>query len=158
MSFNPLDWMRAAANGSEKESWKKFGMGLLVWLLAGLVVWWNQDARSALNEKLGATSLTAISWIGTMFGLLLFWGGGVLVFRVLTSWGLCQNLLARCRTVEGLAMAYAAALTLLTIVLHWLWSFVYAWMLAALIGFFILSSAFGWKLPKRDGTGSAKTP
>ena len=158
MILNPLEWLRAEASGSQKESWKKFGTGLLVWAVAGLVVWWNQDSRAALTEKLGSTSLTVISWIGTLVGLGLFWGGGVLVFRTLTSRGLCQALLARCGSVNGLALAYAAALTLLTIVIHWLWSFVYAWMIAALVGLFLLSSAFGWKFPKRGKTDSVKAP
>ena len=38
-------------------------------------------------------------------------------------------------------------MTLLVIVSHWLYSFIEAWMLAALIGLLVLASAFGWKLP-----------
>ena len=137
MIFDPLKWFRAETTGTRREPLKKLAAGLVVWLLAGLVVWWNQDTHASVYARL----------VGTLIGLGLFGGGGVLVLRPLTAWGLFQPWLLRCGTVERLALVTAAVLTLLTIAAHWLSSIVQAWMLAALIGLLVLASAFGWKLP-----------
>ena len=174
MIFNPLEWFRADTTGTRREPLKKLAAGLVVWVLAGMVVWWNQDARASVSASqqsamsvvsessnnpndapkkvkelfsIGQTSKSLLSWVGTLVGLGLFWGGGVLVLRPLSAWGLFQPWLLRCGTVERLALVTAAALTLLTIVVHWVSSNVQAWMLAALIGLLVLASAFGWKLP-----------
>lgn len=181
MSFNPLEWFRAEASGTNREPLKKLAAGLVVWVLAWLVVWWNQDAQATARAQLSARQKSGVavlteqsndpnnspkkvpeivgspsqgsprgsllSWLGTLVGMGLFWGGGVLVFRPLISRGFMQAWLVRCGTVERLALATAAALTLLAIVSHSLYSIIEAWMLAALIGLLVLAAAFGWKLP-----------
>ncbi len=148
MKFNPLEWLRVEAASPNREPLKKIAAGFVVWLLAGFVVWWNQDARATLIEKLGKVSpLSLISWIGTLVGMGLFWGGSILVLRPLTSRGFLQSALVRCQTVERLALVFAAGLTLFLIVLHWFFSVIDPWMLAAVAGLWVLASAFGWKLP-----------
>lgn len=178
MMVNPLEWFRAEASGTNREPLKKLAAGLVVWALAWLVVWWNQDAQAtaqaqfSTQQKANLTVFTEqsndpknapkkaqeavgisrprgslLGWFGTLVGMGLFWGGGVLVFRPLTGWGLVQAWLVRCGTVERLALVTAAALTLLAIVSHSLYSLIEAWMLAAVIGLLVLASAFGWKLP-----------
>ncbi len=152
--------------------------GLIVWVLAWLVVWWNQDARATqsaqanssqsvsqnstestatlpdataktqqdLGIKTGSSG-TIISWLGTFIGLGLFWGGGLLIFRPLTGWGLCLPWLRRFYTIERLALVSATVLTLMAIVLHWFWSHIDRWMVAAAVAIVVLALAFGWKLP-----------
>jgi hypothetical protein len=179
MAFNPLDWFRPSVAGAPAEPRKQFLAGLVVWVLAWLVVWWNQDVRAASSERLspsqsaaqrvftehssdpqhtptkvkevlgieGSSSGTLASWLGTCIGLGLFWGGGILIFRPLTTWGFCLPWLHRCETVERLALVSAAALTLAAVVLHWFWWHIHAWMLAAVVALVVLAVAFGWKLP-----------
>lgn len=179
MAFNPLDWFRPSVAGAPAEPRKQFLAGLVVWVLAWLVVWWNQDVRAAsavrltsaqasaqkvfteqsadpkdtpakVKEALGietGRTGTLISWLGTLIGLGLFWGGGLLIFRPLTGWGLCLPWLRRFETVERLSLISAAALTLAAIVLHWFWSHIHAWMLAAAVALVVLALGFGWKLP-----------
>ena len=108
----------------------------------------NQTAAK-VNDVLGADSSKAstISWLGTFLAMGLFWGGGLLIYRPLTGWGFFLSWLRRCQTVERLALISAASLTLSAIVLHWMWSIIDAWMLAAVVAALILASAFGWKLP-----------
>jgi hypothetical protein len=144
--INPWEWFRAEAANSQREPFKKFASGVVVCLLAGLVVWWTQDPRATNVEK---TVTSVLNWLGTLVGLGLFWGGSLLVIRPLTARGFFQSWLTRCGSVERLALVCAAALTLLTLVAHWMSSLLEAWMVAALIGLFVLASAFGWKLPKR---------
>lgn len=102
-----------------------------------------------VKEMLGAESSRAstVSWLGTFMAFGLFWGGGLLVFRPLTGWGFFLSWLRRCETVERLALVSAATLTISAVVLHWIWSLVDAWMLAAVVAALVLASAFGWKLP-----------
>lgn len=175
---NPLEWFRAEASGTNREPLKKLAAGLVVWALAWLVVWWNQDAQATAQAQFTARQKASmvvfteqssdpknapkkaqeavgispsrsslLSWLGTAVGMGLFWGGGILVFRSLTKWAFVQEWLVRCGTVERLALVTAAALTLLAIVSHSLYSLIEAWMLAAVIGLLVLASAFGWKLP-----------
>ncbi len=150
--INPWEWFRAEAANSQREPFKKMLFGLVACLLAGLVVWWAQDARAS-NAKMMpdrlASLMALVNWLGTLVGMGLFWGGSLLVIRPLTARGFFQPWLTRCGSVERLALACAAALTLLTLVAHWMSSLLEAWMLAALIGLFVLASAFGWKLPKK---------
>jgi hypothetical protein len=148
--INPWEWFRAEAANSQREPFKKLVAGLVACLLAGLVVWWAQDARAS-NAKIlpDRSAMALMNWLGTLVGLGLFWGGGVLVIRPLTARGFFQPWLTRCGSVERLALACATALTLLTLVARWMSSLVQAWMVAALIGFVVLASAFGWKLPRK---------
>ena len=94
-----------------------------------------------------SSKASTVSWLGTFLAMGLFWGGGLLIYRPLTGWGFFLSWLRRCQTVERLALISAAALTLSAIVLHWMWSIIDAWMLAAVVAALILASAFGWKLP-----------
>lgn len=152
--------------------------GLIVWVLAWLVVWWNQDARATLSmgaisspsvsqnsttstttqpdatvkpqQNLGiktGSSGAITSWLGTVIGLGLFWGGGLLIFRPLTGWGFCLPWLRRFNTIERLSLVIATVLTLFAIVLHWFWSHIDRWMVAAAVAIVVLALAFGWKLP-----------
>ena len=155
--------------------------GLIVWVLAWLVVWWNQDARATVSaplkssqssaqkvfteqssdpqqmpekvqqvlgiENSASASASFVNWLGTFIGLGLFWAGGLLIFRPLTGWGVCLTWLRRCATVERLALVSAVTLTLSAIVLHWFWSHIHAWMVAAAVAGVVLALAFGWKLP-----------
>lgn len=54
MAYNPLDWFRPSVAGAPAEPRRQFAAGLVVWVLAWLVVWWNQDQRVALATKLTA--------------------------------------------------------------------------------------------------------
>ncbi len=178
MAFQPLDWFRNNANGTPLEPRRQFLAGLIVWVLAWLVVWWNQDVRVALSVRatsnqsvpqssgdptntlpeaaskaqqvLGiktSSSDAAITWLGTFIGLGLFWGGGLLIYRPLTGWGFCLSWLRRFHTIERLSLVSATVLTLSAIVLHWFWSHIHAWMVAAAVAIVVLAFAFGWKLP-----------
>jgi hypothetical protein len=179
MAFNPLDWFRTPAGGAPLEPRRQFIAGLIVWVLAWLVVWWNQDARATVAARLTPSQSSAqkdfiehfaapkqtlekgpqvlgiensatasiVNWLGTFIGVGLFWGGGLLIFRPLTGWGVCLTWLRRCATVERLALVSAVVLTLTAIVLHWFWSHIHAWMLAAAAAAVVLALAFGWKLP-----------
>lgn len=178
MAFNPLEWFRAQPNGTRRESLKRISAGLFVWLMAWLVVWWNQDARDSFKSSLSdrqrsaisvfseqsknpadapekvkqlfrgdETSGALLSGVGTLVGMGLFWGGGLLLFRPLAGWGLCQTWVVRCGSVERLALAIAAGMTLLAILTHWLYSHIYAWMLAAVVGLIVLVSAMKWSSP-----------
>lgn len=178
MAFQPLDWFRNNANGTPLEPRRQFLAGLIVWVLAWLVVWWNQDVRAGINVRTTSSqsvpqssneptpTLTeeaaktqqvsglktgsqgvAISWLGTAIGLGLFWGGGLLIYRPLTGWGFCLPWLRRFNTIERLSLVSAAVLTLSAIVLHWFWSHIHAWMVAAAVAIVVLALAFGWKLP-----------
>ena len=145
MMFNPLEWFRANATDANREPMKKFASGLVAWLLAGVVVWSSQTTRLSLEKNL--SSFAQLSWLGTLIGLILFWGGGILVLRPLCVRGYFQPWLARCVTVERFALAVAAGQTLAVMFTHWFYSHIETWMLAALFGVLVLGSAFGWKLP-----------
>ncbi|MFM9964668.1 MAG: hypothetical protein ACKV2Q_25975 [Planctomycetaceae bacterium] len=93
------------------------------------------------------SSEAVLSWTGTFIGLGLFWGGGLLIYRPLTGWGLFLSWLRRFETIERLALVSALSLTSSAVVLHWFWSHIHAWMVAAVAAFLVLSAAFGWKLP-----------
>ena len=181
MALNPLDWFRTHADGAPSEPRRQFMAGLIVWVLAWLVVWWNQDARATVSaplkssqssaqkvfteqssdpqqmpvkvqqvlgiENSASASASFVNWLGTFIGLGLFWAGGLLIFRPLTGWGVCLTWLRRCATVERLALVSAVTLTLSAIVLHWFWSHIHAWMVAAAVAGVVLALAFGWKLP-----------
>ena len=145
MMFNPLDWFRANAAGENCEPMKKFSSGLVVWLLAAVVVWSTQTTRASLEKS--TSSLAMLSWFGTLIGLGLFWGGGILVLRPLCERGYFREWLVRCVTLERLALAVAAGQTLSVIFIHYFYSIIEIWMLAAVIGVLVLGSAFGWKWP-----------
>ncbi len=145
MIFNPQDWFRTNATGTNREPMKKFASGLVVWMLAGVVVWSTQTTRASLEKSL--SSLAMLSWFGTLIGLGLFWGGGILVLRPLCERGYFQRWLARCVSVERLSLAVAGGQTVLLIVSHRLYSLIDFWMVAAFAGLLVLGSAFGWKLP-----------
>ncbi len=145
MMFNPLEWFRVNVTDANREPMKKFASGLVVWMLAWVVVWSTQTTRVSLEKHL--SSLAMLSWFGTLIGWGLFWGGGILVLRPLCERGYFPLWLARCVTVERLSLAVAAGQTVLVILTHWFYSIIEIWMLAALVGVFVLGSAFGWKLP-----------
>ncbi len=178
MALNPLDWFRTHVDGAPSEPRRQFIAGLIVWVLAWLVVWWNQDARATLSmaaissqtvpqnstkptstqpdvtvkpqQDLGiktGSSGVITNWLGTFIGLGLFWGGGLLIFRRLTGWGFCLPWLRRFDTIERLSLVSATSLTLFAIVLHWFWSHIDRWMVAAAVAIVVLALAFGWKLP-----------
>jgi len=183
MAFHPRDWFRNNDSGTPIEPRRQFIAGLIVWVLAWMVVWWNEDARAALSlrattgqsgSQISADPETSqsgppanvkqdsgsefrsseriISWLGTVIGFGLFWGGGLLIFRPLTGWGICLPWLRRFSTVERLALVSAASLTISAIVLHWFWSHIHAWMLAAAVAVVVLALAFGWKLPGKKSS------
>jgi hypothetical protein len=181
MALNPLDWIRTPADGAPIEPRRQFMAGLIVWVLAWLVVWWNQDARATVSVRNNSTesasqsatnktatqpeaaantqqeaasktgsSSAVFNWLGTFVGLGLFWGGGLLIYRPLTGWGFCLNLLRRFDTVERLSLVSAATLTISAIILHWFWSHIDRWMVAAAVAIVVLAMAFGWKLPGKN--------
>ena len=145
MMFNPQEWFRANATGANREPMKKFASGLIVWMLAGVVVWSTQTTRANLEKTM--SSLAVLSWFGTLIGVVLFWGGGILVLRPICERGFFRQWLARCESVERFALAVAVVQTVLVLFTHWFYSFIELWMLASLIGVLVLGSAFGWKLP-----------
>lgn len=151
MMFNPQEWFRANATGANREPMKKFASGLVVWLLAGVVVWSTQTTRVNLGKSV--SSLAVLSWFGTLIGMVLFWGGGILVLRPLCDRGYFQRWLASCVTLERFALAVSVGQTALVLLTHWCYSFIELWMLAALFGVLVLGSAFGWKLPHSKGPG-----
>ncbi len=51
MKFHPLDWFSTEIPASRREALKMLAAGITVWVLAWLVVWWNQEAqRTALTQ------------------------------------------------------------------------------------------------------------
>lgn len=142
MSFNPWTWLPSAFPNGSREPRRQFAAGLVVAVLAWLIVWWNHDPDNPLSTD-GAGWL---HWLATVIGLALFWGSGLLIFRSLTTWGMCRSWVRRCGTIEGLALVSAASLTLLAILLRWFWA--YLWMVAALVAAWILLTALGWNFPK----------
>jgi len=148
MAYNFLDWFRAPPNGAPAEPRKQFAAGAVVWVLAWFVVWWSQDANSSSIISLGLNSIVSV--MGILIGLGLFWGGGLLIFRSVTTWGYFLSWLRRWETVERLAMVAAGALTLSAILLHWIQSRNLHWLVAAVAALFVLHLAFGWKLPRKN--------
>ena len=45
MKFHPLDWFSTEIPASRREALKMLAAGITVWVLAWLVVWWNQEVR-----------------------------------------------------------------------------------------------------------------